>query len=100
MGLQSISKKMRHAICKDLMYDIDMVNAHPTLLLYYCNKNGIECEQLKKYVNNREEMLRDLLQCLEVDRDGAKKDLLAIINGRKSGTEVLKKSPRIVQIVC
>ena len=30
MGLQNMSRKIRHTICKDNMIDIDMKNAHPT----------------------------------------------------------------------
>ena len=32
LGLQNMKRRIRHTLCKDLMYDIDMKNAHPTLL--------------------------------------------------------------------
>ena len=35
-GIQNMSHRIRHTICKDSMVDIDMKNAHPTLLSWYC----------------------------------------------------------------
>ena len=60
LGIQNMSKKIRHTLCKDTMYDIDMKNAHPTLLSYYCHKNAITCEHLDYYIANREKCLKDL----------------------------------------
>jgi hypothetical protein len=34
--------------------DIDMANAHPTILLYICKKHGIACPELEYYINNRD----------------------------------------------
>ena len=48
-------------MCKDMMYDIDMKNPHPTLLSYYCHENNITCEYLDYYIANREKCLKDLL---------------------------------------
>ena len=32
LGIQNMSRKIRHTICKDSMFDIDIKNAHSTLL--------------------------------------------------------------------
>ena len=37
--------------------DYDMVNAHPTIMLYLCKKHNISCENLEYYVNNRDQVL-------------------------------------------
>ena len=37
--------------------DYDMVNAHPTIMLYLCKKHNICCENLEYYVNNRDQVL-------------------------------------------
>lgn len=57
LGLQSIKRGVRHMIARSRYYDIDMVNAQPNLLYQYCQKNGIECPNLQKYVNARGEFL-------------------------------------------
>ena len=82
-GIQNMSRRIRHTICKDGMIDIDMKNAHPTLLSWYCHKHGIKCEALDKYIKSREPMLQDLVNCRHITRDEAKKFLLAIMNGKQ-----------------
>ena len=82
-GIQNMSHRIRHTICKDSMVDIDMKNAHPTLLSWYCHKHGIKCEALDKYIKSREPMLQDLVNCRHITRDEAKKFLLAIMNGKQ-----------------
>ena len=58
LSLQSMCKRVRHTICKDLMIDVDMVNAHPTFLSIFCHQNGIPCPQLDLYNS-------DLKTCLK-----------------------------------
>lgn len=90
LGLQNLSRKIRHTIANELMYDIDMKNAHPVLLENYCQKNRIPCEHLTYYIQNRAQCFEDLKQWKGWDRDDAKKDTLAILNGRlKTDKQVL-----------
>ena len=37
--------------------DIDMVNAHPSILNYLRKKNNVDCNILKNFIENRELML-------------------------------------------
>ena len=46
IGLQNMSRKIRHTLCKDTMIDIDMKNAHPTLLASYCHQNKNHAKDL------------------------------------------------------
>lgn len=92
-SLQSFKKEIRHALAKDIYYDIDMENAHPSLLLQYCKKNKISCPNLTNYVLNREKTLKQISEFHNITRDQAKKFLLKIqylgsytyeINGQKT----------------
>ena len=74
LGIQNMSRKIRHTICKDSMFDIDMENAHPTLRSWYCHKHKINCESLDQYIKSREPMLQDLMNCRRIIRDEAKKN--------------------------
>ena len=59
--IQNISRQIRHTICKDSMFDIDMKNAQTTLLFWYCHKHWINCGALDDYIKRREPVLQDLM---------------------------------------
>lgn len=79
IGLTNLSRKIRHTIARDLI-DIDMKNAHPCFLLYFCKQQGLKTPLLERYVMNRDEMLNELKDTLGLGRDDAKKMLLRAIN--------------------
>jgi hypothetical protein len=81
MSLQNMPRCVRHTIAKDYYYDIDGVNAQPTMLLNYCKMNFIKCSKLEDYVTNRDEYLADMMQTKNITRDQAKKYALKAING-------------------
>ena len=57
--------------------DIDMVNAHPTILNYLCIKDNVDCNILKNYIENREFILSSFGE----DRKNIKELFLSILNG-------------------
>ena len=57
--------------------DIGMVNSHPVILLSLCQKNGITCNILKNYVENRDL----ILDSFGDDRKEVKELFLTILNG-------------------
>ena len=93
LQLQNLSRKIRHTVCDKIYYDIDIKNAHPTCLSWYCHKNGIPCEGLDYYIENREECLKDIMTVSGLPRDEIKNDLLAIINGRVKTDKKVKGYP-------
>ena len=58
-GIQGIQNRLKGALMIDGIYDYDMINAHPTILLYIVNKfyPNIPCNYLKDYINNRNNIL-------------------------------------------
>ena len=78
-SLQSMSKMVRNTIASEIYYDIDMVNAHPTILYHYCVKNNIDCDKLEDFINNREEFVA-ILTDAGYSRDDAKSHYLSLIN--------------------
>ena len=81
-SLQSLCKKIRHTIAGNLYYDIDMKNAHPTILSQYCKKNEIDCQKLDEYVNDRDGTINSLLkEYPDICYDEIKTLLLTILNG-------------------
>jgi phage/plasmid-associated DNA primase len=56
-SLQGITRQIRHTISKDIYYDVDMKNAHPTFCLDLCKKLGFQHRILNRYVQNRDKYL-------------------------------------------
>ena len=86
-SLQGLPREIRNSIAYGLYYDIDMKNAHPTLLNQYCQKNGIRCDILEQYVKNRDEIIKNITLSTEITSDDAKHNFLSILNG---GTTKIK----------
>ncbi len=89
ISLQSMPREIRHTIARDYYVDIDMVNAHPVILLHLCKERDMFPKMLKKYCKTRDKMLEKF----KVDRDTAKTVILSMINGGKNAYEQLAFKP-------
>lgn len=56
-SIQGLPKDIRGLLLRGISTDIDMKNAHPVILRYICNINGITCPNLSWYVDHRDEIL-------------------------------------------
>lgn len=56
-GIQGLPKKIRGFLLNETTTDIDMVNAHPTILRYLCRIHNISHIQLNMYIEKRDEIL-------------------------------------------
>ena len=80
LGIQRIYKQFRGCLCEGLYYDLDMINAHPTILLHICRNNGIPAASLSEYVANREHYIQQLMTDDNLTRDIAKQLFLVVLN--------------------
>ena len=78
--IQSVSKNIRGFICDGLTTDIDMDNAHPTILLTLCNNYDIYCPNLTLYINDRKKCLNDIQEKDNINYKNAKKKVLISTN--------------------
>ena len=81
-SLQNLPKEFRGAIGANY-HDLDMKNAHPTILLQYCQKNDIKCENLEHYVNNRDEVIQKIMNVYNLEKGDVKQLFLSVMNGGK-----------------
>lgn len=81
LSLQNFEKKIRGVLAYKYYLDVDMKNAHPVLTVQYCEKNGIECPLYKKYVEEREKILKEIMEFHNVSRIQAKKLPLRLAYG-------------------
>jgi hypothetical protein len=72
IGLQRIWNKFRGILCDNITIDLDMANAHPTILLYICKIHNIECESLENYVNSRKFFIDSVVKTDKLTKDQAK----------------------------
>jgi phage/plasmid-associated DNA primase len=85
--LQGMNRHIRHTLCKNIYYDVDMKNAQPTFLLALCKKLNFSHPILEAYCANRDEYLQKWVgtelsdKSVLKDKDEAKKYFLRITNG-------------------
>lgn len=78
-GLQGMQKAVRGVLCEGVISDLDIVNCHPIILSWICNKFDISCPNLEYYIKHREKILSDIIE-LGFDREDAKKFFLKSTN--------------------
>lgn len=90
LSLQGISRKIRHTISKDIYYDIDMKNAHPTFAYNESKKLVFEHRILEMYITKRDECLNRWIgtfvgykknKVILKDKDEVKNYFLKVLNG-------------------
>ena len=93
-GLQRIWSVFRGVLCDGIYSDFDMINAHPTILLYICKKYNIYCGSLNDYVNNRDKHLENMVACDGITKNDAKLLYIKCINFNKPIAYFNKKKIR------
>ena len=78
-SVQSLPKIFRGFLLGKTTTDIDMVNAHPVLLLHLCNLHKIHCPELSYYIKNRDA----IFESHGSNRDTVKKLYLKAVNDDK-----------------
>ena len=58
MTMPCMYNTMKAVLCKGIYYDVDICNAHPTLLSQLCEFNNIECPKLNHYIKNRKRIIQ------------------------------------------
>ncbi|KAL4529687.1 hypothetical protein Ndes2437B_g08750 [Nannochloris sp. 'desiccata'] len=83
VGMSIVKGVIRDSCCKD-MIEMDIVNAHPTLLVQYAEKHGLPANLLQGYVERRDEYLGDLMRTFRCDRKAAKDTMLKYLNSKRA----------------
>lgn len=80
LGLHSIRREIRHTILKENFIDIDIVNAHPVILSQICDMFNICNKNLFYYIENRDEILKEIMRVHNIDKEKAKKLIISLLN--------------------
>ena len=79
LGLFSIRREIRHTLARDNYIDIDIENCHPVLLCQICEENNIEHKYLKRYIDNRADLLQEVMITYNVVKDQAKQLFIQLL---------------------
>ncbi len=77
LSMSGMRFDVRNPLAEKYYWDIDMENAHYRIALKYCKDNGLPCENIQKYVENRNSMLT----AVSSSRKKAKTEFLKILYG-------------------
>jgi hypothetical protein len=91
IGLQPLVSCIRHTICDGIWVDIDQVNSHPTILKILFDKYGVRSEMLNDCVKDRNAFLTRISGECGIDKNRAKTQVIAVINGCDSKYPILKE---------
>lgn len=80
-SLGPLSKISRHTLAGDEYDDIDIKCCAQSILLHICKINNIKCENLEKYVMNRDNILQELSLKYKVEKDDIKELFNSLTNG-------------------
>ena len=72
VGLQAFPSDIRACLAQLYYWDIDFVNAQPTILLHMCRVHGWAHTMLEDYVTHREKWLADAMRAVGCNRTDAK----------------------------
>jgi len=92
-SLASMPREIRNTLANATYTDVDFENCHPKCLSQYCRKNNIRCDVLDNYINNREEVLKEVSESNNISRDTSKHIILGIMNGGSGGNWKINKQP-------
>ena len=80
LGMFCMRKMTRHTLAtRKKLKDLDIVNAHPTFLLQICKANGLACEKLEYYINNRNEIIKIIMEATGCCRNRVKELFIALL---------------------
>lgn len=84
MGTYSLLKgKVRRLIIDGKLVEIDMRNAHPTLLSQIATKQGVEAEALRQYTLHKEKVQEEMMNFYSVKKGVVKELFCRLIFGGK-----------------
>jgi len=90
--MQRLFNGFRGVLMNGITYDIDMKNAHPTILYNLCRQFDIKATALYKYINEREEIFDNILKTDNISRGECKNNLfLRALNKSELTTHYNKK---------
>lgn len=94
LSLANMERKKRHTIAGKYFVDVDMDNCQPKILKQVCDAAKIDCPCLSYYVDNRADVLSEIIHTYSVDRESAKNYFIQKLFGGNFSRWELKWGPK------
>lgn len=100
IGLSSMPREIRAALSQKHYWDLDIENAHPSIIQNFCKKKGWECKVLDRFILERKEILQTICNEHKQERWWAKEECIRVFNGGYSNVHpiLLELIPEIEKI--
>lgn len=86
-SLETLERECRGTICREFYHDIDVVNAHPVILLQLAKRNyNRDLPEVEKYVSDRNSYLNRINE----NREIAKQEIIRVFYGGTPNHEFLQ----------
>ena len=80
-SINTLPREIRYYLFKDIYIDIDIANAHPSLLYLYSKEKSIQLNgSLKGYIEDRHSVVQNIQQELSMDLALVKSNVLKLLN--------------------
>ena len=80
-SLSKLWHVLRNTLTDNIYYDVDMVNAQPVILSQILKKNNLLCPLLEKYINERDDIFKNVSLVFGCSRDTVKQLFISMMNG-------------------
>jgi len=97
-SIGTLRRIFRHFISEDLYVDIDIKNAHPTLLYNMCKAWAIPCDKLELWINERDTIIKKIMKS-GFTKDQSKRLISALINGSTINGFIKKNNIELRKVI-
>jgi len=84
LGLQCFGREIRACLAQKYYWDLDIANAHPSIIQNFCKVRGWSCPVLDRFINQRKEIIESICQEHRQERWWAKEECIRVFNGGAS----------------
>jgi phage/plasmid-associated DNA primase len=81
VGLSAFDKNIRACLAQKYYWDLDLVNAHPSIIKNHCLELGLECPVLNNFIEHRATILKEICSEHKQERWWAKEECIKVFNG-------------------
>jgi hypothetical protein len=75
VSLVTLRRDIRNCLVIDKSFDLDIVNAHPSIFLNLCREHDWNCPNLERYVDHRSDVLKEMMEMCDCSYQQAKDNM-------------------------